>query len=332
MEELISFVYADIQKLHLALEKNESQAIDRAVQSLERRFLFDRNFEKIGDERVLFSAIRILAPIYGEEIKDQLTPLADWLEVIKDVNDKFYAILDHEIGLDDLLLSHLASWKILSEEVQCSFDENIKQRLKEAREKTKSEQKIRSFVSIFIEYIQQRIPTLHTSELERVIEVVLESYKTLNQWNAQALFSLGNTGDIYGIKVKATPNGSGVIESLNETDLEMKKAATGAFTFIKGKYSVAKTWDINWEIERGDIPFQGNSIGLALSIGILSTIEGFEIDPYTAFTGHVEWDTGDVKSVGEIGVKLQAAKDQGVRRIFIPLSNSKDVPYNIGLV
>ncbi len=331
MEELISLVCADIQKLQLALGKNETQAIDRAVQSLERRLFSDRSFEKIGDERALFSATRLLTSIYDEEIKDQLTPLVDWLDVIRDINNKFYAILNHEIGLDDLLLAHLSSWKILSDEVHCNYDENIKLRLKDAREKNRDELKIRSFVSLYIEYIRQQSPMLNTSELERVIEVVLESYKALNQWNAQALFSLGNIGDVYGTKIKATPNGTGSIESLNETDLEMKKAANGAFTFIKSKYPFAKTWDINWEIERGDIPYQGNSIGLALSTGILSTIEGFEIDPYTAFTGHVEWNTGDVKAVGEISVKLIAAKDQGIRRVFIPLSNSKDVPDNIGL-
>lgn len=330
MEDLTLLVATDIQNLHTALANNEPEEIDRSTQSLERRLLDNRNFKKVGDERVLSTALRSLSVVYEAEIKDELEPLAKWLEIIRDINDKFYAILNHEIGLDDLLISRLSSWKVLSEDLNCFFNDDIMQRLKEAREKTNSEQKLRSFISIFIECVQQ-IPLFDPSELERVCELVLASYRKLNEWNSQALFSLGKTGDVYGIKVKATPNGAGNIESLSETDLEMKKAALGAFTFIKGKYAAAKTWDVNWEIARGDIPFKGNSIGLALSIGILSTIEGFDVDSYTAFTGHVEWDTGDITSVGEIAVKLQAAKDQGIRRVFIPKENSRDVLDDLGL-
>jgi ribonuclease HIII len=330
MEDMDLLITADIQSLEKALAKNESEARDRSVFSLERRLLNNRNYLKLGDERVISLVIQLLSQVYEEEILGQLEPISDWLEVIRDTNDKFYAILNHEIGLDDLLLFHLLSWKSLSEDLICVFDDTVKQSLKAAREKTNSEQKLRSFMSIFIDYIQ-KIPLLDISELKRVCELVLANYRKLNQWNSQALFSIGITGNVYGIKIKATPNGMGTIESLSEIDPEMKKAARGAFTFIKGKYPAAKTWDVNWEIARGDIPFKGNSIGLALSIGILSTTEGFDVDSYTAFTGHVEWDTGDVKSVGEIAVKLQAAKDQGIRRVFIPIENSKDVIDNLGL-
>lgn len=330
MEDLTLFVASDIRNLQAALANNEPEEIDRSIQSLERRLLDNLNFTKVGDERVLSTALRLLSVVYEDEIKDELKPLTKWLEIIRDINDKFYAILNHEIGLDDLLISHLSSWKVLSEDLNLFFNEEIKQRLKEAREKTNSEQKLRSFLSIFIEGVQQT-PLFDPSELERVCELALASYRKHNEWNSQALFSLGGTGDVFGIKVKATPNGAGNIESLSETDLEMKKAALGAFTFIKGKYAAAKTWDVNWEIARGDIPFRGNSIGLALSIGILSTIEGFDVDSYTAFTGHVEWNTGDVKSIGELGVKLQAAKDLGIRRVFIPMENSKDLIDTLGL-
>ncbi len=48
------------------------------------------------------------------------------------------------------------------------------------------------------------------------------------------------------------------------------------------------------EIRRDDISFAGNSIGLALTMGILTKIEGFDIDAYTAFTGCVEWESGEV--------------------------------------
>lgn len=326
MEDLLSIIEADNQNLKKALAMEEAEQVDRTIQSLERHLFDNEGYKQLGDERVLSTSFRLLHQVYGDEIKDQLTPLAQWLEIIRDINDKFFAIINHDVGLDELLYSHLCSWKIMVSEITCNYDEVIKQQLKDAREKSITDQKIRSFISLYLGYLNQHIQEVDLSILEEVLELVLGCFKRSKHYNVQALFSLGDTGDVYGLTIQATAGGTGSIDVLNEIDLEMKEAAKGAFTLVKNTYLAAKSWDITWDIERGDIPFSGNSIGLALTLGIFSSIEGFEIDPYTAFTGHVVWNTGDVKGIGDLSIKLRAAKELGIRRVFIPLENARDIP------
>jgi ribonuclease HIII len=331
MEDPILLVSKDIKALKTAMDNNDRTGIDRSVLSLERQLLDNHNFKNIGDERTISTALILLTQAYDDEIKDRLTPLSEWLEVIRDINNKFYAILNHEIGLEDLLISYLVTWKLIPIELNISIDADMKQELKAARERTNNEQKLRTFISVFFEYVKLQNGNDKLNELVRVCELVIDNFKELMEWNPQGLFCINHTGIVYGVKIKATAEGNGEIESLNETGIEMKKAANEAFRYIKDKFPYAKNWDITWEIPRGNISFEGNSIGLALSMGILSTIEGFEIDPFTAFTGHVEWDSGKIKRIGDLDVKLSTAKDQGIRRVFIPIDNISDVTNDCGL-
>jgi len=327
MRDSLPIIEADIQSVQQAQTQMDSEQIDRAVQSLVKHLLEKDNYKRLGDERILSTAFRLLDQEFGAEIKDRLNSLSQWLEIVRDVNNKFYAILDHEIELDELLFSHLPTWKVLADDIICSFDNETKQRLVKIRDSSGAEQKIQSFISIYIECAKQQNQDRDLSELEELVELVLKSLKRLSQWNVQALFSLGSNGGVYGITISSTPSGTGSIKSNNEIDIEMRTAAKRAYELVKNKYLTGKNWDITWDIERGDIPYSGNSIGLALSLGILSTIERLEIDPYTAFTGHVIWNTGKVEAVSDMDKKLEAAKQLGIRRVFIPLGNDdQEIP------
>ena len=63
--------------------------------------------------------------------------------------------------------------------------------------------------------------------------------------------------------------------------------------------------------------YDGPSVGAALGTLMLSTIQGFDIDPQFAVTGDVSAE-GKVRVIGGVGAKLRGAKDAGCTLIAVP--------------
>ncbi|WP_350342593.1 ATP-dependent protease LonB [Proteinivorax tanatarense] len=74
----------------------------------------------------------------------------------------------------------------------------------------------------------------------------------------------------------------------------------------------------------GGTPVDGPSAGVAIAIGIYSAILEKPIDNLTAMTGEISI-RGYIKPVGGIVPKVEAAKQAGATRVFIPRENWQDV-------
>lgn len=73
----------------------------------------------------------------------------------------------------------------------------------------------------------------------------------------------------------------------------------------------------------GGVPIDGPSAGTAIAAAVYSAIMGVPLDNTVAMTGEISI-YGDVKPVGGIMAKLEAAKSAGVRKAIIPKDNWQD--------
>lgn len=70
----------------------------------------------------------------------------------------------------------------------------------------------------------------------------------------------------------------------------------------------------------GGVPLDGPSAGIAIATAIISAIRRQEVDNYLALTGELSI-RGEVKPVGGVAAKIEAAKQAGCKRVLIPLEN-----------
>lgn len=70
----------------------------------------------------------------------------------------------------------------------------------------------------------------------------------------------------------------------------------------------------------GGVPIDGPSAGVAIATAVYSAIKNLKIDNRVAMTGEVSI-RGAVKPVGGVVAKVEAARQAGVKRVFVPREN-----------
>lgn len=70
----------------------------------------------------------------------------------------------------------------------------------------------------------------------------------------------------------------------------------------------------------GGVPLDGPSAGIAIATATISAIRQQKVDNYLAMTGELSI-RGQVKPVGGVAAKIEAAKQAGCRRVLIPKEN-----------
>lgn len=107
----------------------------------------------------------------------------------------------------------------------------------------------------------------------------------------------------------------------------MKESIQVALTYIKSSK------DINWNDKNktihvnaldSAIPKDGTSGGVAITTALLSVIKNREIPKFVAFTGEITL-YGNILPVGGIKEKVIAGYNNGIKKIFIPKQNEKDL-------
>lgn len=80
----------------------------------------------------------------------------------------------------------------------------------------------------------------------------------------------------------------------------------------------------------GGIPVDGPSAGAAMAVVAVSALTGREIDGHAAVTGEITVH-GGIKGVGGVPEKVEAAREAGLTRVFIPRENEADASYVSGM-
>jgi Lon-like ATP-dependent protease len=124
---------------------------------------------------------------------------------------------------------------------------------------------------------------------------------------------------------------SGIIEEeeLSSNNRKMKRKSTAyssiqnVLTVLNNIYELeCENFDIHINIP-GGMPVDGPSAGIAIAVAIYSAIKNIEIDNKVAMTGEVSI-LGEVRPVGGILAKIQAAEKAGAKKVIIPKENWSD--------
>ncbi|HHU33509.1 MAG TPA: ATP-dependent protease LonB [Clostridia bacterium] len=158
--------------------------------------------------------------------------------------------------------------------------------------------------------------------------------------NGLAVFG-PNLGALIDLEVSALPSKTGkgkvvvtgVIEeeeigSHDGKKMRRKSMAKGSvenvFTALRKSMNVdPRDYDIHINFP-GGVPIDGPSAGVTMATAIYSAIKNIPVDNTVAMTGEVSV-RGYVKPVGGIVAKVEAARQAGVKTVFIPAENYQDI-------
>ncbi len=137
-------------------------------------------------------------------------------------------------------------------------------------------------------------------------------------------------GDTLPIEAVAFP-GTGKIILTGSLGDVMKESANLAFDYIKANYEKfnidyekLEKSDIHIHVPEGAIPKDGPSAGVTITTTILSLLTDTSIHTNVAMTGEMTL-RGKVLAIGGLREKVIGAHRNGIRKIFIPTTNEKDL-------
>ncbi|HET8611162.1 MAG TPA: S16 family serine protease, partial [Sphingomonas sp.] len=137
-------------------------------------------------------------------------------------------------------------------------------------------------------------------------------------------------GELLTIESVTVP-GKGQISTTGKLGDVMKESVQAAFSFVKArspvygvKPSLFARRDIHIHLPEGAVPKDGPSAGIGIVTAIVSTLTGVAVRRDVAMTGEVTL-RGRVLPIGGLKEKLLAALRGGIRTVFIPAENEKDL-------
>ena len=137
-------------------------------------------------------------------------------------------------------------------------------------------------------------------------------------------------GDTLPIEAVAFPGNGNIVLTGSLGDV-MKESANLAFDYIKANYQKfgidyekIKSYDIHIHVPEGATPKDGPSAGVTITTTLLSLLTNTSIHTNVAMTGEMTL-RGKVLAIGGLKEKVIGAHRNGIKTIFIPLNNEKDL-------
>lgn len=144
-------------------------------------------------------------------------------------------------------------------------------------------------------------------------------------------------GEILTIESVMVP-GKGVVKSTGKLGEVMQESVSAAVSYVRSraqnfgiKPSLFEKRDIHVHVPEGATPKDGPSAGVAMATSIVSVMTGIPIRRDIAMTGEITL-RGRILEIGGLKEKLLAATRAGIKTVFIPKDNEKDlaeIPDNI---
>ncbi|MBQ7505709.1 MAG: endopeptidase La [Lachnospiraceae bacterium] len=134
-------------------------------------------------------------------------------------------------------------------------------------------------------------------------------------------------GDILFIESVFT-KGNGKVRITGQLGDVMKESAEIAVSLVKSMYPEhAKMFeknDIHIHVPEGAVPKDGPSAGITLTTALASLVTDTSVSPEYGMTGEVSL-RGVVMPIGGLPEKLMAAQRAGIKKVFIPEENVRDL-------
>ncbi|GAN55054.1 endopeptidase La [Tanticharoenia sakaeratensis] len=144
-------------------------------------------------------------------------------------------------------------------------------------------------------------------------------------------------GEILTIESVMVP-GKGQVKLTGKLGDVMQESASAALSYVRSRAShfgivpsVFEKRDLHVHVPEGATPKDGPSAGVAMATSLISVMTGIPIRRDVAMTGEITL-RGRVLEIGGLKEKLLAALRAGVKTVFIPKDNEKDlaeVPANV---
>jgi ATP-dependent Lon protease len=144
-------------------------------------------------------------------------------------------------------------------------------------------------------------------------------------------------GELLTIESVTVP-GKGLVKTTGKLGEVMQESVQAAFSFVRArspaygiKPSLFSRKDIHIHLPEGAVPKDGPSAGVGMVTSIVSTLTGVPVRKDVAMTGEVTL-RGRVLPIGGLKEKLLAALRGGIKTVYIPQENEKDlaeIPANI---
>ena len=138
-------------------------------------------------------------------------------------------------------------------------------------------------------------------------------------------------GDVLSIEALQLP-GSGNIITTGKLGEVMQESIKAAFSYVKSQSKqlgieekVFAKSDIHVHVPEGAVPKDGPSAGITICTALVSCLTKRQVKPNIAMTGEITL-VGKVLAIGGLKEKLLAARRSGVKEVFIPKENEKDIP------
>ena len=137
-------------------------------------------------------------------------------------------------------------------------------------------------------------------------------------------------GDILMIEAVSTL-GKGKLSITGKLGEVMKESIQTAFSFVKSRAShfgidpqILSHLDLHVHVPEGATPKDGPSAGLAICTSLVSVLTGIPVHSTVAMTGEMNL-RGQALAIGGLKEKLLAAQRSGIKTVFIPKTNEKDL-------
>jgi len=144
-------------------------------------------------------------------------------------------------------------------------------------------------------------------------------------------------GEILTIESVLLP-GKGNVKSTGKLGDVMQESVSAALSYVRSrstrfgiKPTLFEKRDIHVHVPEGATPKDGPSAGVAMATSIISVLTGIPVRRDVAMTGEITL-RGRVLPIGGLKEKLLAALRAGIKTVFIPKDNEKDlaeIPDNV---
>jgi ribonuclease HIII len=136
----------------------------------------------------------------------------------------------------------------------------------------------------------------------------------------------GESALTLSLQIQVQP-GSGQVHQLVHSREDFGAVFNRVRLALIGQGFLRESDDILCTLELTEPEYVGTSLALSAAVGMYGAARGMVIDPYTSFTGDVNFDRGRwrVQAIRGLSKKMKAARLAGCRRLFIPLQNTNEV-------
>ncbi|MDR1034977.1 MAG: endopeptidase La [Holosporales bacterium] len=138
-------------------------------------------------------------------------------------------------------------------------------------------------------------------------------------------------GDVLSIEAILLP-GTGNIISTGKLGEVMQESVKAAYSYVKSRYKTFSIdeeqfskCDVHVHVPEGAVPKDGPSAGITICTAIVSAFSKKQIRADVAMTGEITL-IGNVLRIGGLKEKLLAARRSGIKSVFIPKENERDIP------